>query len=189
MHAAIKAGGQKAGQEVVELVRGMIDAIKIMPGAALMELTVVGTLASFLHRQQDGAVIATPVVAGTRNRLDLQLRELLTVRMGLGQFPVLDLGREFKSPSSDHEGRTSDVPANQCMAGNPYKAKCRQCDAERVGVRRQAASPSCGWLVSDYILEMDERELIKRLGPPDEIVGRKDRASAWTEQRRRRSFC
>ena len=49
---------------MVELVRGMIDAIEIMPGPDRMELTVVGTLASFLHRQQDGAVIATPMVAG-----------------------------------------------------------------------------------------------------------------------------
>ena len=54
---------------MVALVRGMIDAIEIMPGPVRMELTVAGTLASFLHRQQDGAVIATPVVAGIRSHL------------------------------------------------------------------------------------------------------------------------
>ena len=64
LHEAIKAGGEVAGREVVALVRGMIDAIEIMPGPERMELTVVGTLAGFLHRQQEGVSIATPVVAG-----------------------------------------------------------------------------------------------------------------------------
>ena len=63
LHAAIKAGGEKAGREVVELVRGMIDASRYA-GVERMELTIVGTLASFLHRQQEGVSIAMPVVAG-----------------------------------------------------------------------------------------------------------------------------
>lgn len=83
LHAAIKAGGEKADQEVVELVRGMIDAIEILPGPERMELTVVGTLASFLHRQQDGASIATPMVAGIGiEPMDLQVMRLKNALAG-----------------------------------------------------------------------------------------------------------
>lgn len=59
------------GQKVIELVRGMIDAIEVNRRAQRMEPTIVGTLASFLHRQQNGASIATPVVAGIRFDRDL----------------------------------------------------------------------------------------------------------------------
>ena len=64
LRAAIKAGGETAGREVVALVRGMIEAIEVAPGPERMELTVVGDLASFLSREHHGNTISTPVVAG-----------------------------------------------------------------------------------------------------------------------------
>lgn len=61
LHDAIRAGTSGA-REVIDLIRGMIDAIEIKPGPERMELVVVGTLAGFLHRQGDAN--AMPVVAG-----------------------------------------------------------------------------------------------------------------------------
>ena len=63
VHAALKLG-DTAGREAVALVRGMIEAIEIRPGREKMELTVVGDLAAFLHREQDGNLSTTPLVAG-----------------------------------------------------------------------------------------------------------------------------
>ena len=68
LHDAVKLDHQ-ASREAVSIVRGMIEAIEIKPGPDRMELTVTGDLASFLHREQDGNLSTTSVVAGTRSHL------------------------------------------------------------------------------------------------------------------------
>jgi hypothetical protein len=56
--------GDQASFEAVAIVRGMIEAIKIKLATDRMELSVVSNLASFLHREQDGNLSTTLVVAG-----------------------------------------------------------------------------------------------------------------------------
>jgi hypothetical protein len=63
IHAALQRGDQ-ASFEAVAIVRGMIEAIEIKLGTNRMKLTVVSNLASFLHREQDGNLRTTLVVAG-----------------------------------------------------------------------------------------------------------------------------
>jgi hypothetical protein len=63
LHDSIRSADPPA-REIVALVRGMIETIKVRPAAGKMELTVVGNLASFLVREQEGNTISTALVAG-----------------------------------------------------------------------------------------------------------------------------
>ena len=72
--------GDAASAEAVTLVRQLIGEIRILPAAVKGEpvaLEIAGDLAALMVREGAIPSVNASVVAGARNRLDLQLNELL----------------------------------------------------------------------------------------------------------------
>jgi hypothetical protein len=81
IHAAL-ARGDGASREAITLIRDLVQEIIVRPEPGRVALEVIGDLAALLHREHGGNASTMPVVAGARNRLDLQLRGLLSAVLG-----------------------------------------------------------------------------------------------------------
>jgi D-alanyl-D-alanine dipeptidase len=82
MNLAEALNDEQTRLEAAECIRELIVEIRLVPQRGKLRVELYGELAALInlangHPHSKGTGVQVTLVAGTRNRLDLQLRELL----------------------------------------------------------------------------------------------------------------
>ena len=80
---------ERTCMEAAECIRELIEEVRLVPENGSLRIELYGELAALInlaneHPRSKGTGVQVTLVAGTRNRLDLQLRDLLATVIGSG---------------------------------------------------------------------------------------------------------